>query len=351
MIEQNNIQDNNNFRKSYNDIVIDLMTLTCVCTTAYFLYLCSYNVGMLVQFVYYIFCFNILIWLCGLVSRPLTQLLGTNKTNASKTHEQIWQTVVHISMTWLNWGCWTEFIGNESTMFTDEPISLDANIETVFIAQIAVWIITAARHRFVIKRGKDYNLMFAHHVITLILVVGSYAIDAKRSGALALLLHDSSDIIVDVLRLSHDLELDAESGIYLAEISFVVNLITWAYMRLYRYPIGIHEFYDAIPHKCTSVIVCKMLLCLLYILYFMHWYWYYLFGRILYKLLTGVKSHEAGRDYEGDSMSEDENEDEIEEKNDDESDDENDDKNDDESEDENDDKNDDESEDENKKSK
>ena len=41
----------------------------------------------------------------------------------------------------------------------------------------------------------------------------------------------------------------------------------------------------------------------------MQWYWYYLFGRILYKLLTGVKSHEAGRDYEGESMSEDENED------------------------------------------
>ena len=319
MIEQNNIQDNNNFRKSYNDIIIDLMTLTCVCTTAYFLYLCSYNVGMLVQFVYYIFCFNILIWLCGLVSSPLTQLRGTNKTNASKTHEQIWQTVVHISMTWLNWDCWAQFIGNESAMFTDEPISLDANIETLYIAQIAVWVVTAARHRFVIKRRKDYNLMFAHHVITLILVVGSYAIDVKRLGALILLLHDSSDIIVDVLRLSHDLELDAESGIYIAEISFVVNLITWAYMRLYRFPIIIH----AIPHKVTNVVAGKMMLCLLYILYFMHWYWYYLFGRILYKLLTGVKSHEAGRDYEGDSMSEDENEDKIEDKNDDESEDEN----------------------------
>ena len=33
---------------------------------------------------------------------------------------------------------------------------------------------------------------------------------------------------------------------------------------------------------------------------------YFLFGRILYKLAIGKSSHEAGRDYEGDSESEDE---------------------------------------------
>ena len=37
-------------------------------------------------------------------------------------------------------------------------------------------------------------------------------------------------------------------------------------------------------------------------------HWYYLFSRILYKLLTGVKSHETERDYEGDLMTEDETE-------------------------------------------
>jgi len=45
------------------------------------------------------------------------------------------------------------------------------------------------------------------------------------------------------------------------------------------------------------------------VLFCMHCYWYYLFMRILYKLLAGVKSHEAGRDYEGDSESEDEGDD------------------------------------------
>ena len=43
---------------------------------------------------------------------------------------------------------------------------------------------------------------------------------------------------VDMLRLGHDLGLDGADGFFFAEISFAANLFTWAYIRLYRFPIA-----------------------------------------------------------------------------------------------------------------
>ena len=57
-----------------------------------------------------------------------------------------------------------------------------------------------------------------------------------RVGATVLFLHDISDIVVDILRISHDLSIEVKSGWYLAEISFFTNLLTWAYFRLYQFP-------------------------------------------------------------------------------------------------------------------
>jgi len=293
-------------REEFDGVANDLMTWTCAAMGAVFLYVCAQKEGMVMEFAKYVAGCLVVVWICGFIARPIARARGLNRTNANKTHEQIWQTVAHVSMTWLNWGCWAAFVGNEAAMFTPAPIALDATIETVYVVQTAVWLVTAARHRFVAERAKDYYLMYAHHAVTLLLVVGSYVNGDKRIGALVLLLHDSSDILVDCLRLGHDLGLDADAGIYFAEVSFVGNLFTWAYVRLYRFPVGILASIVAQPSAFLNATGHQVLNGLLCVLYCMHCYWYYLFGRILYKLLAGVKSHEAGRDYEGDSESEDE---------------------------------------------
>lgn len=222
---------------------------------------------------------------------------GLGAIQANKSREQWWQLIVHISMTALNAGIFL-FADNEDGLWTTTPHAVDARVSLVYKVQAAIWFVTAFRHRFygMDSRNKDYVLMYVHHIVTLLLIVWSYANDwnCHRGGAYVMFLHDASDIVIDVLRLSHNLKLDADAGLYFAEISFATNFATWAYFRLYRFPLFIYSSWNAeinVLHSALSL-TCVVLLI-------MHVYWYYLFGRIAVKLALGVDHHKAGEDYEG----------------------------------------------------
>eukprot|EP00439_Symbiodinium_sp_Y106_P085530 s383_g28.t2 len=53
------------------------------------------------------------------------------------------------------------------------------------------------------------------------------------TGLSTLFVHDSSDIIVDLLKMVNYLGYDSKSGLFLAEGFFAVNLVTWFLMRTY----------------------------------------------------------------------------------------------------------------------
>lgn len=57
-----------------------------------------------------------------------------------------------------------------------------------------------------------------------------------RFGLLVLYVHDISDIMIDLLKLTNYLKLDSERGVPLVEPVFVTNLITWVYFRMYLLP-------------------------------------------------------------------------------------------------------------------
>lgn len=79
-------------------------------------------------------------------------------------------------------------------------------------------------------------VMFAHHLATIGLVLISYYCNYVRYGAMVLWLHDISDIPVDLLKLLNYLKLGDPPGLYLTEICFAANLISWVYFRLYVFP-------------------------------------------------------------------------------------------------------------------
>ena len=61
--------------------------------------------------------------------------------------------------------------------------------------------------------------------------------------------------------------------------------------------------YHTVTHDAVSASVCRIGLSLLFLL---HAYWYFLFGKILIAIIKDGPSHDAGRAYEGDSGDEDE---------------------------------------------
>ena len=51
-----------------------------------------------------------------------------------------------------------------------------------------------------------------------------------------LFIHDLSDIAVDLLKMSNYMQLEGAKHFFLVEATFVINLISWAYLRLWLFP-------------------------------------------------------------------------------------------------------------------
>ena len=101
---------------------------------------------------------------------------------------------------------------------------------------------------------------------------------------------------------------------FAVEITFVVNLLSWMWWRVYQLPfrivracifngfIELYQYFCA-PYPVYVICSCYAFIWLLLALCLMHVWWLYLLLRIAAKLLTEPgKGHDAGREeYEGDS--------------------------------------------------
>merc|ERR1712146_295120 len=60
------------------------------------------------------------------------------------------------------------------------------------------------------------------------------------------------DIVVDLLKLANYLKLEGPRGLFLTEGFFLLNFITWAYLRLYVYPM--HCVFNGVWYGSREVI-------------------------------------------------------------------------------------------------
>jgi ceramide synthetase len=254
---------------------------------------------------------------CKACSLPLGRRLSTSASlakarNLRKFSDQSWQLLIHVGMTWYEWHVlsqfgwqwWTDRASHWSMPWTVAETASPPVLRRLFIAQLGVWFVTAFSHKFVEAKHKDYFVMYGHHVATLGLVTLSYFNGWTPVGCVVLFIHDSSDIIADTLKMVNYAGLDSSSGLFLAEAFFVANLFSWGYTRLWVFPqLCIRSTFIDYPYVYTLAgRTCQLLLVVLVL---MHTWWYYLFLRILYRLLAGQAGHEAGgKEYEGSSDSE-----------------------------------------------
>lgn len=181
----------------------------------------------------------------------------------------------------------------------------------------AIWIYTAFSCKFLEEIRKDYFVMMTHHVVTIALVTWSYVVGFLPVGVIVLLLHDLSDIPLDMLKMANYLKLEGVHGLFTSEFLFAVVLIDWAYLRIYLYPTKLlyttlienreasmtledaHDFTQLFPNPGPpSWLLFNVLLVTLYCL---HIWWGFLLVRVLIGTLK-KGAHETGKEqYEGTS--------------------------------------------------
>ncbi|KAF1335482.1 Longevity-assurance protein, partial [Globisporangium splendens] len=187
----------------------------------------------------------------------------------------------------------------------------------LYITQLAIWIYTAFSCKFLEEIRKDYFVMMSHHVVTIALVTWSYVVGFLPVGVIVLLLHDLSDVPLDMLKMANYLKLEGLRGLFVSELMFVVLLVDWSYFRIYLYPTKLlytamienreasmtmedaHDFTNLFPYPGPpSWLLFNVLLSTLYCL---HIWWGFLIVRLAVGAIT-KGTHETGKDeYEGTS--------------------------------------------------
>merc|ERR1711934_1024432 len=104
-----------------------------------------------------------------------------------------------------------------------------------YLVQLSLWIWTGLSCKWLEERRKDYLEMMSHHVITVGLVLNSFVHNELPIGLLVLMIHDGSDVFLDLMKMANYLKLEDMHGMFLTEASFVLCWITWAYLRFYRF--------------------------------------------------------------------------------------------------------------------
>ncbi|KAK8810841.1 hypothetical protein WA556_003925 [Blastocystis sp. ATCC 50177/Nand II] len=237
--------------------------------------------------------------------------------------DQGWQLVYHtvfsiweyIVLRRHNWFQGEEFLYPVSAT-VDTPY--DAGL--IFIVQISLWFYQAFRHVFVNQRKKDFYELFLHHIVTLSLCYEAYHRYYKH-GLIILFLHDSSDILVDSVKMLNLCKIDGAQDYFLLEGMYAMTLIVWIYQRLYIFPkVVIEKAWMVLPtlypglsfgeiFKKEWVLISEF--GCVSVLYLLHWYWFVLLVRLGYRALLTEreKIREIMKDgYEG--ASDDESDDE-----------------------------------------
>lgn len=169
----------------------------------------------------------------------------------TKFGDQSWQLFVHVCMTALEY--YVLELEEGGTDWMRVPSSLwpccstaqiwttahRPSIHHLYLLQAVIWMVTAFSHVALEERHNDYLLMLCHHVVTLALIVLSYWYNYVRVGVVVLFLHDSSDIVVDLLKMANYLNLEGPRGLFCVELLFVANLAAWGYLRLFVLPLHV----------------------------------------------------------------------------------------------------------------
>merc|ERR1712166_1078243 len=235
----------------------------------------------------------------------------SSKVAYKKWKDQAWQLAIHTSCSlWelrllvQNPQWWTD----PTTIFDPCPDTVHYGLELqlFYVVQLSLWILTGASCKWLEERRKDYVEMMVHHVLTVGLILNSFICNELAIGLVVLTVHDTSDVVLDLMKMCNYLKLEGLHGFFFTELLFVSNTyVTWVYMRLYYFPRYLIAAISYGPYRARcgndgswpgSSYYSGMMLHALLVL---HWVWFLLLNQIGFRILYGQAPNKAGdKEYE-----------------------------------------------------
>ncbi len=141
----------------------------------------------------------------------------------------------------------------------------------------------------------DFSEMFVHHIVTNALCFGSSICRLNRTGSMVFLLHDVSDVPVDLSKLANFLKWKVTTVVFFATMT-----LTWMVTRLYLLPFVIFSAALRYSHYTMQTGMDPMLwVCyrhffyvMLSVLILLHLSWFTMFIRMFLTLVTKNECHD-----------------------------------------------------------
>ncbi|XP_002982720.2 ASC1-like protein [Selaginella moellendorffii] len=196
------------------------------------------------------------------------------------------------------------WIGPGDQVWPDQKIKLKLKLLYTFSAGFYIYSMLALV--FWETRRKDFGVSMTHHVVTFLLIAGSYPSRFARVGSMVLALHDAGDIFLEMAKMSRYAGSDIFSSVF-----FVMFAIAWVLLRLIYFPFWIiwstcREIVgtlDKNAHKTYGPVMYYGFNTFLITLLVMHIYWWILIVRVLLKQIEdkGKIEKDVRSDSEDDS--------------------------------------------------
>eukprot|EP00475_Leptophrys_vorax_P027070 TRINITY_DN38567_c0_g1_i1.p1 TRINITY_DN38567_c0_g1~~TRINITY_DN38567_c0_g1_i1.p1 ORF type:complete len:377 (-),score=90.32 TRINITY_DN38567_c0_g1_i1:71-1201(-) len=136
--------------------------------------------------------------------------------------------------------------------------------------------------QFLDTKRSDFWEMFLHHAATIYLISYSYISNKMRIGVWVLLVHDFSDVFLELAKLTKYMELK-----FIPDVVFVVFAVSFLVTRLILFPFRVirtcFEDYWTLP---TIELGFHSLVYFLCFLVCLHCYWMFLILRMIYKFIA-----------------------------------------------------------------
>lgn len=88
------------------------------------------------------------------------------------------------------------------------------------------------------RERRDFPEIMLHHFLTLVLILFSYSVNFMPMGAVVMLIHDVTDLVVSVFKLCVDI-----CSHTVQFCVYGVMFVSWIYFRLYIFPVYIIQQY------------------------------------------------------------------------------------------------------------
>ena len=149
---------------------------------------------------------------------------------------------------------------------------------------------------FVEPKRADFLEYFVHHVVTLILMVGSLSAGYSRGGSMIVILHDTSDGILSLAKMLNYTKLPQ----IIADVIFGVFIVSWFWLRVWCSPWFTYTLLTITPQVTAPNTSWLILYVCLYILHMLQFLWTMLILRTVYRIVVKRDSEDERSDDDDD---------------------------------------------------